>query len=177
MKTALITGITGQDGVYLTELLLDKGYIVHGIRRRSSMLNTQRIDHMVFNPDYKGRLFLHYGDLTDSSNIPVSYNRRSRTRSITWPHNRMYRSVLNTTVYGNGRCHGVLLILEAIRILKLEKKTRFYQASTSELYGKVQEIPKAETTPFLSPLPGWRGQTIRILDHGELPRSLMTYLP
>ncbi len=149
MKTALITGITGQDGAYLTELLLDKGYIVHGIRRRSSMLNTQRIDHMVFNPDYKGRLFLHYGDLTDSSNIlriiqqtqpDEIYNLAAQSHVQVSFETPQYTATADAT--------GVLLILEAIRILKLEKKTRFYQASTSELYGKVQEIPQKETTPF-----------------------------
>lgn len=149
MKTALITGITGQDGAYLTHLLLDKGYIVHGIRRRSSMLNTQRIDHMVFNPTYKGRLFLHYGDLTDSSNIirmiqqtqpDEIYNLAAQSHVQVSFETPQYTATADAT--------GVLIILEAIRILKLEHKTRFYQASTSELYGKVQEIPQKETTPF-----------------------------
>ncbi|HRF26819.1 MAG TPA: GDP-mannose 4,6-dehydratase, partial [Ferruginibacter sp.] len=149
MKTALITGITGQDGAYLTQLLLDKGYIVHGIRRRSSMLNTQRIDHMVFNPAYKGRLFLHYGDLTDSSNIirmiqqtqpDEIYNLAAQSHVQVSFETPQYTATADAT--------GVLIILEAIRILKLEHKTRFYQASTSELYGKVQEIPQKETTPF-----------------------------
>ena len=149
MKTALITGITGQDGAYLTQLLLDKGYIVHGIRRRSSMLNTQRIDHMVFNPAYKGRLFLHYGDLTDSSNIiriiqqtqpDEIYNLAAQSHVQVSFETPQYTATADAT--------GVLIILEALRILKLEHKTRFYQASTSELYGKVQEIPQKETTPF-----------------------------
>jgi len=149
MKTALITGITGQDGAYLTQLLLDKGYTVHGIRRRSSMLNTQRIDHMVFNPAYKGRLFLHYGDLTDSSNIiriiqqtqpDEIYNLAAQSHVQVSFETPQYTATADAT--------GVLIILEALRILKLEHKTRFYQASTSELYGKVQEIPQKETTPF-----------------------------
>ena len=149
MKTALITGITGQDGAYLAELLLDKGYVVHGIRRRSSLLNTQRIDHITYNKKYEGRFLLHYGDLTDSSNI-------LRIIQLTQPdeiynlgaqsHVQVSFETPQYTATSDGT--GVLLILEAIRILKLEKKTKFYQASTSELYGKVQEIPQTETTPF-----------------------------
>ena len=149
MKTALITGITGQDGEYLAELLLDKGYLVHGIRRRSSLLNTQRIDHITYNKKYEGRFLLHYGDLTDSSNI-------LRIIQLTQPdeiynlgaqsHVQVSFETPQYTATSDGT--GVLLILEAIRILKLEKKTKFYQASTSELYGKVQEIPQTETTPF-----------------------------
>ena len=149
MKTALITGITGQDGEYLAELLLDKGYLVHGIRRRSSLLNTQRIDHITYNKKYEGRFLLHYGDLTDSSNI-------LRIIQLTQPdeiynlgaqsHVQVSFETPQYTATSDGT--GVLLILEAIRILRLEKKTKFYQASTSELYGKVQEIPQTETTPF-----------------------------
>ena len=149
MKTALITGITGQDGAYLAELLLDKGYLVHGIRRRSSLLNTQRIDHITYDKKYEGRFLLHYGDLTDSSNI-------LRIIQLTQPdeiynlgaqsHVQVSFETPQYTATSDGT--GVLLILEAIRILKLEKKTKFYQASTSELYGKVQEIPQTETTPF-----------------------------
>lgn len=149
MKVALITGITGQDGAYLTELLLEKGYIVHGMRRRSSMLNTQRIDHLIFNHKYKGRLFLHYGDLTDGSNIlrlvqqtqpDEIYNLAAQSHVQVSFETPQYTATADAT--------GVLLFLEAIRILKLENKTKFYQASTSELYGKVQEIPQKETTPF-----------------------------
>ncbi len=149
MKTALITGITGQDGAYLTELLLEKGYIVHGIRRRSSMLNTQRIDHLVFDPQYKDRLFLHYGDLTDSSNMlriiqqtqpDEIYNLAAQSHVQVSFETPQYTATADAT--------GVLLILEAIRILKLESKTKFYQASTSELYGKIQERPQTEKTAF-----------------------------
>ncbi|HRN78922.1 MAG TPA: GDP-mannose 4,6-dehydratase [Ferruginibacter sp.] len=149
MKVALITGITGQDGAYLTELLLEKGYIVHGMRRRSSMLNTARIDHLIFNHKYAGRLFLHYGDLTDGSNIlrivqqtqpDEIYNLAAQSHVQVSFETPQYTATADAT--------GVLLFLEAIRILKLEKKTKFYQASTSELYGKVQEIPQKETTPF-----------------------------
>lgn len=149
MKTALITGITGQDGAYLAELLLEKGYIVHGIRRRSSLINTARIDHILFDKKYEGKIFMHYGDLTDSSNIlrivqqtqpDEIYNLAAQSHVQVSFETPQYTATADGT--------GVLLFLEAIRILKLENKTRFYQASTSELYGKVQEIPQKETTPF-----------------------------
>ena len=149
MKTALISGITGQDGAYLTEFLLEKGYMVHGIRRRSSMLNTARIDHLIFDPAYKDRLSLHYGDLTDSSNIlriiqqtqpDEIYNLAAQS------HVQVSFETPQYTATADGV--GVLLFLESIRILNLESKTKFYQASTSELYGKVQETPQTETTPF-----------------------------
>jgi len=149
MKVALITGITGQDGAYLTELLLEKGYVVHGIRRRSSLLNTARIDHLIYNEKYNGRIFLHYGDLTDSSNIlriiqqtqpDEIYNLGAQSHVQVSFETPQYTATSDAT--------GVLLILEAIRILKMENKTKFYQASTSELYGKVQEIPQTEKTPF-----------------------------
>jgi GDPmannose 4,6-dehydratase len=150
MKKALITGITGQDGSYLAEFLLEKGYEVHGIKRRASLFNTQRIDHIYEDPHQdRARLKLHYGDLTDSSNLT-----------------RLLRDIEPDEVYNLGaQSHvavsfeapeytadvdalGALRILEAIRFLGLEKKTRYYQASTSELYGLVQEIPQRETTPF-----------------------------
>jgi GDPmannose 4,6-dehydratase len=150
MKTALITGITGQDGSYLVELMLDKGYAVHGIKRRASMFNTQRVDHIYEDPHVENARFrLHYGDLTDSSNLT-----------------RIIQQVQPDEVYNLGaQSHvavsfeapeytadvdamGTLRLLEAIRFLGLEKKTRFFQASTSELYGLVQETPQKETTPF-----------------------------
>ena len=149
MKTALITGITGQDGAYLTELLLEKGYIVHGIRRRSSMLNTARIDHLVFDPVYAGRLFLHYGDLTDGSNILRIIQQTQPDEIYNLAAQSHVQVSFDTPQYtATADALGVLLILEAIRILELEKKTKFYQASTSELYGKVQEVPQNEKTPF-----------------------------
>jgi GDPmannose 4,6-dehydratase len=150
MKRALITGITGQDGSYLAEFLLDKGYEVHGIKRRASSLNTQRVDHIYQDPhDENPKFFLHYGDLSDSSNLT-----------------RILKEVQPDEVYNLGaQSHvavsfeapeytadvdamGTLRLLEAIRFLGLEKKTKFYQASTSELYGEVQETPQKETTPF-----------------------------
>ena len=150
MKKALITGITGQDGAYLAELLLDKGYEVHGVKRRTSLFNTDRIDHLYRDPHEKGvKLFLHHGDMTDSSSLT-----------------RIIQQVLPDEIYNlaaqshvqvsfeepeytaNSDAIGTLRILEAMRILGLEKKARFYQASSSELYGLVQETPQKETTPF-----------------------------
>ena len=149
MKTALITGITGQDGAYLAELLLEKGYIVHGIRRRSSLLNTARIDHLVFDQKYSGKLFLHYGDLTDSSNLLRILQQTQPDEVYNLAAQSHVQVSFETPQYtATADAVGVLLLLEGIRILNLENKTRFYQASTSELFGKVQERPQKETTPF-----------------------------
>jgi len=149
-KVALITGITGQDGSYLAEFLLEKGYEVHGIKRRASSFNTQRIDHIYKDPHNKNvNLFLHYGDLTDSSNLTrilkeiepdEVYNLAAQSHVAVSFESPEYTA----DVVANG----TLRLLEAIRFLGLEKKTRFYQASTSELFGKVQESPQTETTPF-----------------------------
>ena len=149
-KTALITGITGQDGAYLAELLLEKNYIVHGIKRRSSSLNTDRIDHLYQDQHEENvNFFLHYGDLTDSSNL-IRIIQETQPDEIynlaAQSHVQVSFEVPEYTA--NSDALGTLRILEAIRILKLEKKTKFYQASTSELYGKVQEVPQSETTPF-----------------------------
>jgi GDPmannose 4,6-dehydratase len=150
MKKALITGITGQDGSYLAEFLLEKGYEVHGIKRRASSFNTQRIDHIFQDPHSKNpKLFLHYGDLTDSTNITrilkevkpdEIYNLAAQS------HVGVSFSIPEYTA--DVVALGTLRLLEAIRLLGMEKKTRFYQASTSELYGKVRETPQTETTPF-----------------------------
>lgn len=149
MKVALITGVTGQDGAYLTELLLEKGYTVHGMRRRSSMLNTARIDHLYFNPKYAGKFILHYGDLSDSSNIIRLLQQIQPDEIYNLAAQSHVGISFETPEYtANSDALGVLRILEAIRISGFEKKTKFYQASTSELYGKVQEIPQKETTPF-----------------------------
>jgi GDPmannose 4,6-dehydratase len=149
MKVALITGVTGQDGAYLSELLLEKGYTVHGIRRRSSLLNTQRLDYLTFNPKYKGKFILHYGDLTDSSNL-IRIIQQTQPDEIynlgAQSHVQVSFEIPQYTANSDG--NGALFILEAIRILGMQDKTKFYQASTSELYGKVQEIPQSETTPF-----------------------------
>ncbi len=150
MKKALITGITGQDGSYLAELLLKKGYEVHGIKRRSSLFNTDRIDHLYQDPHDTGRRFvLHYGDMTDSSSL-IRIIQQVQPNEIynLAAQSHVAVSFEEPEYTANSDALGALRILEAIRILKLEKKTRFYQASTSELYGLVQEIPQKETTPF-----------------------------
>jgi GDPmannose 4,6-dehydratase len=149
-KVALITGITGQDGAYLAEFLLNKGYIVHGIKRRSSLINTDRIDHLYQDPHASNRnLILHYGDMTDSTSLTrviqdcqpdEIYNLAAQSHVAVSFEEPEYTA--------NSDALGPLRMLEAIRILKLEEKTRFYQASTSELYGLVQEVPQKETTPF-----------------------------
>ena len=150
MKTALITGITGQDGSYLAEFLLEKGYIVHGIKRRASSFNTQRVDHIYQDPHIQNANFrLHYGDLTDTSNLiriiqetqpDEIYNLGAQSHVAVSFESPEYTADVDAM--------GTLRLLEAIRILGLERKTRFYQASTSELYGLVQETPQKETTPF-----------------------------
>jgi GDPmannose 4,6-dehydratase len=149
-KTALITGITGQDGAYLAQLLIEKGYMVHGIKRRASSFNTDRIDHLYQDPHEKNvRLKLHYGDLTDATNLiriiqeiqpDEIYNLAAQS------HVAVSFEIPEYTV--NADAVGALRILEAIRILGLQDKTRFYQASTSEMFGKVQQVPQSETTPF-----------------------------
>src|SRR5487761_2338954 len=149
-KKALITGITGQDGAYLAELLLGKGYIVHGVKRRSSLFNTDRIDHLYQDPHVRGSRFkLHYGDLTDSTNLIRIIQQVQPDEIYNLAAMSHVAVSFETPEYtANADGIGALRILEAIRILGLEKKTRFYQASTSELYGLVQEIPQKETTPF-----------------------------
>jgi GDPmannose 4,6-dehydratase len=150
MKRALITGITGQDGAYLAEFLLGKGYEVHGIKRRSSSFNTERIDHLYQDPhDSDRRLFLHYGDLTDSTNLIRIVQQVQPDEIYNLGAQSHVQVSFETPEYtANADALGTLRILEALRILGLESKTRFYQASTSELYGKVQETPQRETTPF-----------------------------
>lgn len=149
-KIALITGVTGQDGAYLAELLLSKGYEVHGIKRRSSLFNTDRIDHLYQDPHEKNVKFkLHYGDLTDSSNLTRIVQEVQPDEIYNLAAQSHVKVSFETPEYtANSDAVGTLRLLEAIRILGLEKKTKFYQASTSELYGKVQEIPQTEKTPF-----------------------------
>ena len=148
-KVVLIFGITGQDGTYLSEFLLDKGYIVHGVKRRSSLLNTQRIDHLYDNPDYYERFFLHYGDATDTTNIirliqeiqpDEIYNLSAQSHVQVSFEMPLYTAEVDAL--------GPLRILEAIRIVGGKNKIKFYQASSSEMFGMVQEIPQTETTPF-----------------------------
>lgn len=149
-KTALITGITGQDGAYLAEFLLGKGYAVHGIKRRASSFNTDRIDHLYRDPHESNHDFvLHYGDLTDSTNLIRIMQEVQPDEIYNLAAQSHVAVSFETPEYtANADALGTLRLLEAIRILGLEKKTRFYQASTSELFGKVQEIPQKETTPF-----------------------------
>ena len=149
MKIALITGITGQDGSYLAEFLLEKGYEVHGLRRRISLFNTERIDHLINDDNLSNRFFLHYGDLTDSAslfNVIKKCNPDEIYNLAAQSH--VHVSFDEPEYTANSDALGTLRILEAIRTLGLIEKTKFYQASTSELYGLVQEIPQSETTPF-----------------------------
>jgi GDPmannose 4,6-dehydratase len=149
-KVALLTGVTGQDGAYLAELLLDKGYAVHGIRRRTSLFNTARIDHLYHDPHEKGvDLTLHHGDLTDSSSLVrvIQHVQPDEIYNLA-AQSHVAVSFEEPEYTANTDALGALRILEAIRILGLSRKTRFYQASTSELYGLVQEVPQKETTPF-----------------------------
>ena len=149
-KIALITGITGQDGAYLAELLLAKGYQVHGVKRRSSSFNTQRVDHLYADPHGKDvRFRLHFGDLTDATNLIRIIQDVRPTEIYNLAAQSHVQVSFETAEYtANADALGTLRLLEAIRILRLDRTTRFYQASTSELYGKVQEIPQKETTPF-----------------------------
>src|SRR5437763_1157739 len=149
-KIALISGVTGQDGAYLSEHLIEKGYVVHGIKRRSSLLNTDRIDHLYQDPHSPGgHFFLHYGDMTDATNL-IRIIQETRPDEI---YNLAAQSHVQvsfeTPEYtANSDALGTLRLLEAIRILGMERTCRFYQASTSELYGSVREVPQRETTPF-----------------------------
>src|SRR5246127_529216 len=149
-KVALITGVTGQDGAYLAELLLGKGYEEHGIKRRASSFNTDRIDHLYQGPQEQGRRFvLHYGDLTDATNLIRIIQQVQPDEIYNLGAQSHVQVSFETPEYtANSDALGTLRLLEAVRILGLEKKTRFYQASTSEMFGKVQEIPQRETTPF-----------------------------
>lgn len=149
-KKALVTGITGQDGAYLAELLLEKGYEVHGIKRRASLFNTQRVDHLYQDPHEINRRFvLHYGDLTDASNLIRIVQEIQPDEIYNLAAQSHVKVSFETPEYtANTDALGALRLLEAIRLLGLDRKTRYYQASTSELYGKVQEIPQSESTPF-----------------------------
>jgi GDPmannose 4,6-dehydratase len=150
MKTALITGVTGQDGAYLSELLLSKGYKVHGVKRRSSLMNTNRIDHLYQDPHEKNVMFsLHYGDMTDSTNLIRIIQETQPDEIYNLAAMSHVKVSFDTPEYtANADGIGTLRLMEALRILGMEKKTKIYQASTSELYGLVQEVPQKETTPF-----------------------------
>ena len=150
MKTALITGVTGQDGAYLSELLLEKGYKVHGIKRRSSLINTQRVDHLYQDRHENKQMFtMHYGDMTDSTNLIRIIQETQPDEIYNLAAMSHVKVSFDTPEYtANADGIGTLRLMEALRILVMEKKTRIYQASTSELYGLVQEVPQRETTPF-----------------------------
>ncbi len=150
MKTALITGVTGQDGAYLAESLLKKGYTVHGIKRRASLFNTQRVDHIYEDPHVDNAHFiLHYGDLTDATNLIRIMQEVQPDEVYNLGAQSHVQVSFETPEYtANVDALGALRLLEAIRLLGLQEKTRYYQASTSELYGLVQEVPQSETTPF-----------------------------
>ena len=173
-KIALITGVTGQDGAYLAELLLDKGYLVHGIKRRSSSFNTDRIDHLYQDQHEQNvRLTLHYGDMTDATNLIRVVQETQPTEIYNLAAQSHVQVSFETPEYtANADALGPLRLLEAIRILGMEKRTRFYQASTSELYGDVQRSTATRDNAVLSALALWRRQTLRLLDHGQLSRSL-----
>ncbi len=149
-KVALITGVTGQDGAYLSELLLAKGYVVHGVKRRSSSFNTERVDHLYLDPhEHATRFFMHYGDLTDATNLIRLVQETQPDEIYNLAAQSHVQVSFETAEYtANADALGTLRLLEAIRILKLGERVRFYQASTSELYGKAQEVPQRETTPF-----------------------------
>lgn len=150
MKTALITGVTGQDGAYLSELLLEKGYTVHGVKRRASSFNTERVNHLYVDPhENKSRFHLHYGDMTDSTNIIRLVQETQPDEIYNLAAQSHVKVSFETPEYtANSDAIGTLRVLEAIRILNLESRVRFYQASTSELYGDVRETPQTELTPF-----------------------------
>ena len=174
MKRALITGITGQDGAYLAEFLLKKGYEVHGIKRRTSLLNTNRIDHLYEDPHQeKRRLVLHYGDMTDSTSLIHVVEKVQPDEIYNLAAQSHVQVSFEEPEYtANSDALGTLRLLEAIRILSLTGKARFYQASTSEMYGLVQQIPQSEKTPFYPRSPYGVCQALCLLDHGQLPRIL-----
>src|ERR1044071_4154501 len=149
-RVALITGVTGQDGSYLADLLLSKGYVVHGVKRRASLINTERVDHLYRDPHLPGvRFFMHYGDMTDATNLIRIVQETQPTEIYNLAAQSHVMVSFETAEYtANADAIGTLRLLEAIRILKLEERVRFYQASTSELFGKVRETPQKETTPF-----------------------------
>ena len=172
-KTALITGITGQDGAYLAELLLTKGYVVHGVKRRSSSFNTQRVDHLYVDPhEHATKFSMHYGDMTDATNLIRLIQETQPAEIYNLAAQSHVQVSFETPEYtANADALGTLRLLEAIRILKMEERVRFYQASTSELYGNTLP-PQNEIHAIRSAQSLWRRQTLCLLDHGELSRGL-----
>ncbi len=173
-RRALLTGVTGQDGSYLAELLLAKGYEVHGLKRRASSFNTKRVDHLYEDPHERDVNFrMHYGDMTDSTNLIRIVQEVQPDEIYNLAAQSHVAVSFETPEYtANADGIGTLRLLEAIRILGLEQKTKFYQASTSELYGLVRETPQSETTPFYPRSPYAAAKMYALLDHGELPRGV-----
>ena len=173
-RVALITGITGQDGAYLAELLLGKGYVVHGVKRRSSSFNTGRVDHLYHDPHESDvRFFMHYGDMTDSTNLIRIVQETQPTEIYNLAAQSHVQVSFETPEYtANADAIGTLRLLEAIRILKLEQRVRFYQASTSELYGTGAGNAAARDDAVLSALALCCREALCLLDHGQLSRSL-----
>ena len=173
-KVALITGVTGQDGAYLAEFLLGKGYVVHGIKRRASSFNSERIDHLYRDPhDQNVRFTLHYGDMTDATNLIRIIQETQPTEIYNLAAQSHVQVSFETPEYtANADALGPLRLLEAIRILGLEKRTRFYQASTSELYGICSRDAATRNNPVLSTVPIWCCQTLWFLDHDQLSRGI-----
>ncbi len=173
-KVALITGVTGQDGALLAELLLSKNYMVHGVKRRASLINTERVDHLYQDPHEPNvRFLMHYGDMTDATNLIRIIQEVQPDEIYNLAAQSHVQVSFETPEYtANSDGLGTLRVLEAIRILSLTQKTRFYQASTSELYGKAQAVPQNETHALLSEVALRRSQALRLLDHGQLSRSL-----
>ena len=173
-KVALITGVTGQDGAYLAELLLEKGYVVHGVKRRSSSLNTQRVDHLYEDPHSEGaNFFLHYGDMTDATNLIRLMQETQPTEIYNLAAQSHVQVSFETPEYtANADALGTLRLLEAIRILRMEDRVRFYQASTSELYGNAPGNSAKRNHAVCAAQPICCRQALRLLDHGQLPRSL-----
>ena len=173
-RIALITGVTGQDGAYLARLLLAKGYIVHGVKRRSASFNTARIDHLYQDPhEADVRFHLHYGDMTDSTSLIRIVQKVQPDEIYNLAAQSHVQVSFETPEYtADADALGTLRLLEAIRILGVERSTRFYQASTSELYGKAREVPQNEHTAILSAFALCGREAVWPLDRGELPRSL-----
>jgi GDPmannose 4,6-dehydratase len=170
-RVAFTTGVTRQDGAYSAEFLLGKGYVVHGVKRRSSSFNTERIDHLYHDPpEGNVRFFLHYGDMTDATNlIRIVQDVRPTEIYNLAAQSHVHVSFETPEYLANADALGTLRLLEAIRILRMEKQVRFYQASTSELYGKVQQAPQTRDDAVLSALARSGGEALRLLDDRQLP--------
>ena len=173
---ALITGVTGQDGAYLAQLLLDKGYVVHGIKRRSSSFNTARVDHLYHDPhESEVRFTMHYGDMTDATNLIRIIQQTQPTEIYNLAAQSHVQVSFETPEYtANADALGTLRLLEAVRILGMDKRVRFYQASTSELFGKASEVPQRETTPFYPRSPYGAANSMAIGSPSTIGRPMVS---